>query len=36
MTNSGYRIQIAEKTLAGEKYKEDGQKEKKKARKRKL
>ena len=36
MTNSGYRIQIAEKTLAGDKYKEDGQKEKKKARKRKI
>ena len=35
MTNSGYRIQITEKTLAGEKYKEDGLKEKKKAKKKK-
>ena len=35
MTNSGYRTQIAEKALAGEKYKEAEQNEKKKAKKKK-
>ena len=36
ITNSDYRTQIAEKTLAGKKYKEAEQKEKKKAKKNKF